>query len=137
MPALGWKSVNSAASDSEVYVMASRFEVRTLPGSLRFFLNSIRAWRQVQHAPGVCGAALVAHPIKRTFFTLSAWKDRDALYTFAETDPHRLIKRDMSQLMRDATFTFWHAPATGLPIEWSEARRRIDEEAAASKTQGS
>jgi heme-degrading monooxygenase HmoA len=122
--------VNSAAADSEVYVMASRFEVRTRLGSLRFFLNSLRAWRQVQRAPGVFGAALVAHPIQRTFFTLSAWKDRDALYAFARTDPHGTIKRDMSQFMKDSTFTFWSAPASGLPIDWAEARRRIDEEAA-------
>jgi heme-degrading monooxygenase HmoA len=129
MPALGWKSVSSVPAESEPYVMASRFEVRSLPDSFRFFAKSLSAWSQVRRAPGAFGAALLAHPFQRVYYTLSAWEDRDALYAFAKTEPHKSIM-NLRSVMRQSTFTFWTIPATGVPVSWAEAKRRIDEEAA-------
>ena len=136
MPALGWKSLNSAGPGSQAYIMASTFEVRSLPDSFRFLMKSLLAWRQVVHAPGVLGAALLAHPLKRTFFTLSAWVDRDALYTYAKTEPHRSIMRGMREVMRDSTFTFWTAPLDG-PVSWAEAKQRLNATAKAESEKAS
>lgn len=131
MPALGWKSLNSAAPDAQAYIMASHFEVRSVPGSFRFLLKSLQAWRQVQGTPGVLGAALIAHPLQRVFFTLSAWEDRDALYRYAKTEPHRSIMPRMREVMRTSTFTFWTAPAAELPVSWVDAKQRISASAQA------
>jgi heme-degrading monooxygenase HmoA len=135
MPALGWKSLNSAPHGSEAYVMASRFEIRSLPDSFRFLLKSLRAWSQVQRAPGAFGAALLAHPFQRVFYTLSAWENRDALYAYAKTEPHKSIM-GLRKTMRTSTFTFWTTPVTGLPVDWADAKRRIDEEAAQAGSSG-
>ncbi len=137
MPELGWKSLNSAAPDSQAFIMASYFEVRSGLDALRFLMKSLRAWRQVQHAPGALGAALIAHPLKRNFFTLSAWEDRDALYTYAKTEPHRSIMKGMRQVMQTSTFTFWTAPAAEIPISWTEAKQRITQSAEAESGQAS
>lgn len=136
MPALGWKSLSSADPDSQAYIMASYFEVRSLPDSFRFLMKSLVAWRQVVHAPGVIGAALLASPLKRKFFTLSAWVDRGTLYTYARTEPHKSVMLAMREVCRDSTFTFWTAPVDG-PVSWAEAKQRISAEAQAKSEKAS
>ncbi|MFE7708746.1 DUF3291 domain-containing protein [Streptomyces sp. NPDC057486] len=128
MPTLPWVTPHPAPHHGQVVVMASRFEVRTLKDVPRFFLKSLSAWRQVRSAPGAFGASLIAQPTKRTFFTLSAWESRDALYAYARTEPHRGIMTGLRPTMRSSTFTFWEAPVEYLPVSWAEAKRRIAEQ---------
>ena len=77
MPTLPWISVRPA--DAPAVVMASRFELRRLRDVPRFFLDAMRIHRQVRAADGALGVSLVAHPLQREFFTLSAWRDRAAV----------------------------------------------------------
>ncbi|MGI5225070.1 hypothetical protein [Actinoallomurus sp. CA-142502] len=125
MPTLRWAVPDPPSPDTQVYVMASRFEVRSRRDTLRFFLRSLSAWRQVRSAPGALGASLIAHPSKRTFYTLSWWVHRDALYSYARTEPHRGIMTALRSTMKTSAFTFWEAPADRLPIPWEEAHRRL------------
>jgi hypothetical protein len=128
MPTLPWNTVSTPAPDTEAFVMASRLEVRSLTDVPRFFLKSLAAWKQVSGAPGAYGASLIAQPLKRTFWTLSAWEDKDALYTYAKTEPHRSIMNGLRSTMKDSVFTFWQVPAADLPIDWTDARRRLAEQ---------
>ncbi|GAA0899168.1 hypothetical protein GCM10009574_083060 [Streptomyces asiaticus] len=113
--------------------MASRFEVRSMRDVPRFFLKSLSAWGQVKKAPGAFGASLIAQPLKRTFYTLSAWESREALSTYAGAEPHRSIMTGLRSTMRTATFDFWDVPAEDLPITWSDARRRLRAKLAADE----
>ncbi|MDX3801880.1 DUF3291 domain-containing protein [Streptomyces sp. AK04-3B] len=128
MPTLRWTTVSTPAPDAEAFVMASRFEVRSFKDVPRFFLKSLAAWKQVSGAPGAYGASLIAQPLKRTFWTLSAWEDKEALYTYARTEPHKSIMTGLRSTMRDSVFTFWQAPAADLPVDWTDARRRLAEQ---------
>ncbi|MFD9719979.1 DUF3291 domain-containing protein [Streptomyces sp. NPDC059076] len=130
MPALPWVKPHPARPGTVAYVMASRFEVRSLKDVPRFLLKTVAAWQQVRKAPGALGVSLDAHPFRRVFCTLSAWEDRDALYTFAQTEPHRGVMSAIRPVMRTSMFTFWEAPVADLPIDWADARRRLDEQAA-------
>ncbi|MET8452344.1 DUF3291 domain-containing protein [Streptomyces sp. NPDC005209] len=130
MPTLRWTTVNKPAPDAQAFVMASRLEVRSLSDVPRFFLRSLVAWRQVTGAPGAFGASLIADPLKRTFWTLSAWEDKDALYTYARTEPHKSIMTGLRSTMKQSVFTFWQVPASDLPIDWSDAKRRLAEQEA-------
>ncbi|MFJ8545799.1 DUF3291 domain-containing protein [Streptomyces sp. NPDC093586] len=129
MPTLPWTVPNPPPPHGTAFVMASRFEVRSLKDVPRFFLRSLAAWRQVRTAPGAYGASLVARPFERVFCTLSAWEDRDALYAYARTEPHRGIMASARSTMRDSTFTFWEADTGRLPISWDDAMRRLAEQA--------
>ncbi|WP_077797320.1 DUF3291 domain-containing protein [Streptomyces sp. JHA26] len=129
MPTLPWTVPNPPPPDGTAFVMASRFEVRSLKDVPRLFLRSLAAWRQVRTAPGAYGASLIAQPFERVFWTLSAWEDRDALYAYARTEPHRGIMTSLRSTMRDSTFTFWEADTGGLPLSWDDARRRLAEQA--------
>jgi hypothetical protein len=129
VPTLPWTIPNQATPNTQAFVMASRFEVRSAKDVPRFFLKSLSAWRQVRSAPGALGASLIAQPLRRTFFTLSAWEGRDALYVFARTEPHRSIMSGLRSTMRESTFTFWELPVEELPLTWVDAKRRLAEQA--------
>jgi len=131
MPTLPWTIPNPAPPGTQAHAMASRLEVRSARDVPRFFLKSLVAWRQVRSAPGCVGASLIAQPLQRVFYTLSAWENRDALYAFARTQPHRGIMASLRPTMRGSTFTFWNAPAEQLPLTWDDAKRRLTEQARA------
>lgn len=130
MPTLPWTTLKQAPPDASALVMASRFELRSGVDVPRFFLKSLSAWGQVRSAPGAFGVSLVAEPLKKVFHTLSAWEDRDSLYAYARNEPHKSAVNGLRQTMRISTFTFWEVPAEELPITWTEARRRLAEQAA-------
>jgi quinol monooxygenase YgiN len=125
MPTLPWTIPNPAPPGTQAHAMASRFEVGSARDVPRFFLKSLVAWRQVRSAPGCVGASLIAQPLQRVFYTLSAWENRDALYAFARTQPHRGIMASLRPTMRSSTFTFWNARAEQLPLTWDDAKRRL------------
>ncbi|MFJ8739795.1 DUF3291 domain-containing protein [Embleya sp. NPDC127516] len=128
MPTLPWTTQNPATPGTRALVMASRFEVRSAKDVPKFFLKSLSAWRQVKSAPGAVGASLIAQPLKRVFFTLSAWESREALDTFVRTEPHRGIMGTLRPTMRTSTFTFWEVPVEDLPIAWPVAREHLAEQ---------
>ncbi|MEU9481291.1 DUF3291 domain-containing protein [Streptomyces sp. NPDC048191] len=125
MPTLPWIVPNAAPRDTEVHVFASRFETRSLWGALRFLARTPAVWRQIGRAPGAYGAALKARPLRRTFWTLSAWESADALKTFARSGAHRPTARGLSSQMRDVRFATWQTSADRLPVRWEEAERHL------------
>lgn len=129
VPTLPWVTPNPPRPGTQVLVMASRLEVRTLRDVPRFFLKAMSAWRQVRRAPGAVGASLVAEPFRRTFWTLSAWEDRATLNAYVRAEPHYSIMTSLRPVMKDSSFVFWEGPAEELPVGWAEARRRLAEQA--------
>ncbi|MCX2926430.1 DUF3291 domain-containing protein [Streptomyces sp. NEAU-W12] len=125
MPTLPWTVPNTPPPHTEVHVFASRFETRTLRGALRFFLGTPGVWRQVSRAPGAYGASLKAQPLRRTFWTVSAWESPEALGAFACTGPHAPTARGLAPQMRDAKFAGWTAKSEDLPVDWTEVQRRL------------
>ncbi|MFC9127107.1 DUF3291 domain-containing protein [Streptomyces sp. NPDC057099] len=125
MPTLPWTVPNTPPDDTEVLVFASRFETRTLWGALKFLAGTPAVWRQVSRSPGAYGATLKAQPLKRTFWTLSAWESKAALNDFVRSGAHGPASRGLAPQMADAAFTTWKAKSGELPLSWSEAMRRL------------
>ncbi|MFF7723224.1 DUF3291 domain-containing protein [Streptomyces luteogriseus] len=125
MPTLPWTVPNTPPRATEVHVFASRFETRTLWGALRFLAGTPAVWRQVRRSPGVYGATLKAKPLRRTFWTLSAWESKDALHAFVRAGAHGPSSRGLAPQMKDSAFTTWQVSSDELPLPWSEALRRL------------
>ncbi|MBA4861359.1 DUF3291 domain-containing protein [Streptomyces sp. PSKA54] len=126
MPTLPWSVPNTPPRHAEAHVMASRFETRTLWGALRFFIRTPAVWHQVSRAPGAYGASLKASPLRRTFWTLSAWESPEALRRFARSGPHGPAVRGLRPLMHDAKFVTWSATTDELPLDWADALKRLE-----------
>ncbi|MFI9342733.1 DUF3291 domain-containing protein [Streptomyces sp. NPDC052773] len=125
MPTLPWTTPATPPQGAEAHVFASRFETRTLWGAFKFLVRTPGVWRQVSRAPGAYGATLKAEPLKRTFWTLSAWESPAALKTFARSGPHGPTARILAAEMKDAKFATWTVPGDRLPPDWTEAVRRL------------
>jgi hypothetical protein len=76
-------------------------------------------------ADGAFGVAFDTDLRRRTFFTLSAWRNRDALEGFIGADPHAGSMRRYRPSMTDARFVFWNTTADRLPPTWPEAKERL------------
>lgn len=104
--------------------MASRLGLRRLSDVPSFLVSALRIRRQMLTSPGALGVSLVARPLQRTFWTLSAWQDQAALSATVGRQPHREIMTRFRPRMAGSSFVTWTAPV--LPISWDEALRRLD-----------
>jgi hypothetical protein len=101
--------------------MASRLELRRLGDAPSFLVSALRIRQQMLRSPGV---ALVARPLHRMFWTLSAWQDEAALSATVGHQPHREIMTRFRPRMAGSSFVTWTASA--LPIRWDDSVRRLD-----------
>lgn len=127
MPTIPWTRRSSPAPTTECTVMASKLPLRSHRSIPRFLSHTLRIRRQLANAPGLIGYALDAHPIAKTFWTVSAWTSSTDLRQFDRTNPHHAAKNDIRSAMQPTTFVFWTCRADELPIGWDEVRRRIEE----------
>jgi heme-degrading monooxygenase HmoA len=128
MPTIPWQKLDhTPAKDQEVVVMASRFRLNKISQVPAFFVDAMRILKQVRGSEGAVGVSLVAHPLKREFFTLSAWQDQTAINAMVGQEPHRSAMRRHRKAMESSVFTFYNVPASELPAGWEEARRRLEE----------
>jgi hypothetical protein len=105
--------------------MASRFVLTSARHTFRM-LRMARAVRmQVLSTPGALGVSLIAYPLRREYWTLSAWTDRAALDAFVAHPTHRMAMTTLRAAMAESTFTFWTLPPSDLPPNWDDARSRV------------
>lgn len=130
MPAFPWTTGTTPDPEHECVVMASRLPLARYRHIPRFLAATMRIRRQLAGAEGLIGYALDAQLLRKTFWTLSAWENQQALNAFSKNDPHRARVDEIRPHMRPATFVFWTANASDLPPTWADARRRIEEQIA-------
>lgn len=128
MPTIPWTAAKDTEIPSEVVVMASRFDLQSFAQVPAFLRAAMRIRSQMLGSPGVVGLSLIARPLHKTFFTLSAWSDRSALDDAVAHHPHIDTMTNFHPKMADSTFAFWTAPGTALPLQWPDAMRRLDAE---------
>jgi hypothetical protein len=127
MPTLPWTAPKSSAPGSgPVTVMASRLELRRRRDVPSFLIAALRIRRQMLDSPGALGVSLIARPLGRTFWTLSAWQDHAALRATVGRQPHLHTMKHFPPRMAGSGFVTWTDQAANLPIPWDEALRRLE-----------
>jgi hypothetical protein len=126
MPTLPWTSTGEVDATHDYVVMASRLPLARYRDIFGFLRASMEIRRQLAAADGLVGYGLDARLLRRTFWTLSVWRDDDALATFARSDPHDRHVRRIRPHMKPSTFVTWIVPGAQLPMTWSQARRRVE-----------
>ncbi|QGG94420.1 DUF3291 domain-containing protein [Actinomarinicola tropica] len=110
---------------TQLVTMASRLELRCLRDVPAFLRAALRLQRRFAEVDGGVRLDLEAHPLRRTFFTLSTWRDQASLDAYAADPLHRDVMRAFRSRMAGSTFVTWtHDPAP-LP-GWTDARERLD-----------
>ena len=127
MPALPWSRISTVEAGTELTVMASRLPLRSyrhIPGFLRW---TLRIRRQLAQGPnGLVGYSLDAHPLRKTFWTVSAWTGQAEIEAFVRQEPHASGMAAIRPHMGPSTFVFWTAKADELPIRWKDIRRWVE-----------
>jgi hypothetical protein len=128
MPALPWKSLGTAEPNREYLVMGSRLPLRSYWRIPEFLRLTLAVRRQLAQSDGLVGYALNAQLGRKTFWTVSAWRDQAALDAFARTMPHADIMRRLRPHMMPTTFRTWAVPGASLPVPWPETEARLRQE---------
>ena len=128
MPTLPWATPAAGDPDHvpDALVMASRFVLKRWRDVPRFLIAALQIRRQMLRSAGVVGVSLIAQPQRKTFYTLSAWRDRRALDLAVANQPHAATMATFKTKMAKSSFRFWHL-TDGLRPDWPDAFRRLDE----------
>ena len=120
-----WKSFAAPRADKEYVALLSFLPLkryRTIP---KFAGLTMETMRQLAKSRGLIGYSLGAELLRKRFWTLSVWEDRQALRDFVEQIPHSRIMQDLAPHMDKTAFAEWTVRAADIPIPWAVARRRL------------
>ena len=129
MPALPWAQIDEPQVGATYVVMASRLPLRSYTRIPSFIRATSRIRRQLVAAEGLVGYSLDAKLLSKTFWTLSAWRNQEALDSFARAEPHRSVIRAIRPHMGGTTFVTWAVTGADLPVRWEAARERVNRRA--------
>ncbi len=90
-----------------------------------FFFYTVQVKKQVASAQGVLGYSLFARPLRKRFWTLSAWENAEALQAFVQNPPHVCIMNALTPRMDKTRFVQWTVKGSQLPLRWDDALRRL------------
>ena len=121
MPAVPWRQLSEPHANQNCLVMASRLPLHSYWSIPKFVRMTLAVARQLEHSDGLIGYSLLAQPTRKTFWTLSAWTNQQALHGFVRTVPHMKIMKALQPYMEPTRFTTWQALGSTLPIPWPDA----------------
>jgi heme-degrading monooxygenase HmoA len=107
MPDLPWTTRAEMEPGTEYLVMASHLPLTRITATVRFFRAVFAVRKQLATADGLVGYTLRAKPMARDYWTLSVWKDNDALREFMRTSPHVQVMSSLKPLMGPTRFVTW------------------------------
>jgi len=88
-----------------------------------FFASAVAVVEQATASAGNLSAAVLADA-NNTYWTRTAWRDRDAMDAFVGAQPHLSTMSRIDEWCDEATFVDWDQPGDELP-DWQESYRRI------------
>jgi hypothetical protein len=126
MPALPWTTgPYNPTGDREIHVLTSTLPLARYRDVPRFLRWAMQIRKQLAGSDGCAGYSLDAHVLRKTFYTLSAWQDAEAMNRFVRSGPHAAMLADMAGRLGQSTFVEFSADANGLPLDWADAKQRL------------
>jgi len=121
---MDWVALAQADADREYLALLYYLPLKTCRGIPSFFRFTIQIIKQMRATPGAMGFSLRAKVVARNFWTLSAWKDEQALRDFVMKLPHVAAMKTVGPYMGATNFTQWKVTGAALPLHWEDAMRR-------------
>ncbi|EIV95599.1 antibiotic biosynthesis monooxygenase [Frankia sp. QA3] len=115
----------TSAEAGPIEVMASHFVLSSTRHTVTMLRSALAVRRAVLAAPGALGVSLVARPLRREYWTLSAWTDRAALDAFVGDPRHREAMRRLAPAMARSRLVFWRPPAGAGAPTWAQAHEHL------------
>ena len=126
MPASPWRTFGPPAPEQQDYVaLLSYLPLKSYWRIPVFFFYTAQVVKQLASAAGVLGYSVLARPLSKRFWTLSAWENESALRTFINYPPHVRIMTALTPHMGDTKFVRWTVKGSELPLSWDDALSRL------------
>lgn len=125
MPTIPWRTVTTPQTTADYVVLATRLPLRSIARVPWFMRLTASVIRQLERTDGLVGYSLRAQPLAKTFWTLSAWQDREALGAFVREMPHRAVMGKLRPHMGATRFVSWTVSGDEFPVPWDEAIHRL------------
>lgn len=122
MVPLPWKTRMGGADGDELVASVTRLRLARWRDVPRLLVTALRLRRRFPRAEGGLALGLAAQPLRRTFWTLTLWRDEVALLAYVRTPDHAEAMRSFRNALEETTSARWrtrHRPT------WSEARRQL------------
>ena len=124
MPATPWRTFGSPDPNGDFVALLSYLPLRTYRGVLHWAIYTTRVVKQLA-TDGLVGYSLLARPLSKRFWTLSAWKNEAALQAFVNRSPHLRVMAALGPHMDKTGFVRWTVKGTDLPLRWDDALPRL------------
>jgi quinol monooxygenase YgiN len=125
MPASPWRTFGPPDPNSDSVALLSYLPLRTYWRVPAFLLYTAQVVKQLASAQGLLGYSVLARPLSKRFWTLSAWKDEAALRAFVQHTPHVRLMAALAPHMGETKFVRWTVKDFQLPVRWDDALRRF------------
>jgi hypothetical protein len=119
-----WKGFREPQEGKEYVAMLSVLPLESYWTMPRFMQFTLATLRQLKNSRGLIGYSLCAELLRKRFYTLSVWEDRQALMDFVEEIPHSEIMQKLKPHMGKSRFVEWKVRAAEIPIQWKGALKR-------------
>lgn len=125
MPASPWRTFGSPDPKGDFVALLSYLPLKNYWRVVPFFLYTTQVVKQLATANGLLGYSLLARPLSKRFWTLSAWQNEAALRAFVQHPPHVRIMTALASHMDKTKFVRWTVKGSDLPLRWNDALRRL------------
>ncbi len=104
------------------YVSVTRLRLRSVWFLPRFAWHAVTSFNQARRADG--NLAVTARKADGANWTLSVWRNREAMRTFMMAGAHRSAMPLLQNWCDEAAVAHWEQASPALP-DWAEAERRL------------
>ena len=125
MPASPWRTLGSPDPNGDFLALLSYLPLKSYWRVLPFFVYTAQVVKQLASANGLIGYSVLARPLSKRFWTLSVWKNDDALRGFVQAAPHVRIMAALAPHVDETNFVRWTVKSSQLPLKWDDALRRM------------
>jgi quinol monooxygenase YgiN len=122
-----WRTLASPDPNREFLALLTYLPLKSHWRIFPFMMYTAQITRQLTAANGVLGYSLLAGPLSKRFWTLSAWESEAALQDFVQQPPHARVMNALASHMQQTQFLRWSMKAAQLPLSWDDALRRFAE----------
>jgi hypothetical protein len=104
-------------------IVVTRLRLRAPALFDEFFGHAVAVVEQAQNSQGNLGADVLAEA-NNTYWTRTAWQERDLMNAFVGSEPHLSTMDRIADWCDEATFIDWEQASTDLP-GWQDGYQRL------------
>jgi heme-degrading monooxygenase HmoA len=104
-------------------IVVTRLRLRDAAFFDEFFASAVAAAEQAQNSQGNLGAEVLAEA-NNTYWTRTAWQERDLMHAFVGSEPHLSTMGRIDDWCDEATFVDWDQPGADMP-GWQDSYGRL------------